>query len=350
MRQPIRARSPALLTAAVLLALFTFPHGEARAEAQDEDQQECIRELNKRFRKVAKAQLQDIRGCIKDGAEGDLEGITIEECTTADRRGRVARAKEKAIEEAAEDCVEAPDFGATDPQTANRVGMDLPLSLIHEIFGPDLDQVIIPEAVDDDAAECQEDVTKGVRRCHDRLLKAFNSCKKDTLRGEDTPQVTSAAELQAACLEDPETGGIPDPKGKIADACGEEIAKKIEDDCAEEEEEDDDSDEKEEDDDSDDEEGEETVDLLAAFPGCSTGDSTELRACLERLVRCEVVQGLNEVDGLARNPDLFDDGLANGSCVAAGCVASQSCDTGGFGVCAAGLTLCQEPVRAVGGL
>jgi hypothetical protein len=61
--------------------------------AQGKDQQLCINELNKNFAKVAKAQGKDIGACIKDGAKGKLGALTIEACTTADRKGKVGKAK-----------------------------------------------------------------------------------------------------------------------------------------------------------------------------------------------------------------------------------------------------------------
>ena len=66
---------------------------------------------------MAKIQGKDICSCIKDEAAGklDLEGLTAEECLTADRKGKVDKAKQKTISKAASDCsVLAPDFGATD--------------------------------------------------------------------------------------------------------------------------------------------------------------------------------------------------------------------------------------------
>ncbi len=59
------------------------------------------------------------------------------------------------------------------------------------------------------------------------------------------------------------------------------------------------------------------VSLNAAFPGSDpngTNDPAALLAWIEEMVECEVCLLVNAVDGLARDCDLFDDGLLNGSC------------------------------------
>ena len=57
------------------------------------------------------------------------------------------------------------------------------------------------------------------------------------------------------------------------------------------------------------------TDLPEAFPGCDTNDPGELAACLDRLVECRFCGAVNVVDGLDRDCDLFDDAMANGSCI-----------------------------------
>jgi hypothetical protein len=60
------------------------------------------------------------------------------------------------------------------------------------------------------------------------------------------------------------------------------------------------------------------VDLAAAFPGCSLTDLEQTHGCLDRAVECRVCLGLNRAGGLARDCDLFDDGVANLSCLVIG--------------------------------
>jgi hypothetical protein len=117
----------------LLLAFFLFPHGEASAQVQSKTQQNCLNELNKNFSKVAKAQGGDINSCIKNAGKGKLGTQTIEQCIISDPKRKVEKATGKALNKGGPDgkCPESdpPDFGATDPNTANlrqrsRLGRD----------------------------------------------------------------------------------------------------------------------------------------------------------------------------------------------------------------------------------
>jgi hypothetical protein len=62
-----------------------------------------------------------------------------------------------------------------------------------------------------------------VLRCEEAKLKAYNRCKLKALAdGEQT-----AAGLRVVCLEDPNTGRIPDAKGAIQKACVEKLGERI---------------------------------------------------------------------------------------------------------------------------
>jgi hypothetical protein len=107
-----------------------------------------------------------------------------------------------------------------------------------------------------------------MQKCQDTKLKNFGKCKKDALKtGAATPE-----EIETACLTTIDDGG----------KCGTDMAKK----CT-------------------------STDNDALFPGCA-GEA--LAACLDQKVECEVCVVLNDLDGLARNCDEFDDGEVNGSC------------------------------------
>jgi hypothetical protein len=273
----------------LLLAFFLFPHGEASAQVQSKTQQNCLNELNKNFSKVAKAQGGDINSCIKNAGKGKLGTQTIEQCIISDPKRKVEKATGKALNKGGPDgkCPESdpPDFGATDPNTANGVAVEKELGLIHWIFGSDLDSgVILTDG--SDGAKCQAALVKDVFKCQDTKLKAYNDCKKNRLSGKEPPQVTSAQELQDACLGTG-TAGIPDGKGKIKGKCetklGDDVGKK----CGG------------------------GLDLDALFPGCA-GDP--LAECLDQKVECLACLALNAIDWLNRDCDLFDDASPNGSC------------------------------------
>ncbi|TDJ03375.1 MAG: hypothetical protein E2O73_00190, partial [Deltaproteobacteria bacterium] len=271
------SHSCAIALAGLLLALVALPHGSAQAQLGQDDQN-CINELNKNFAKVAKAQAKDICQCLKNGSKGKLSGETIEECTTSDSKGKVAKAKSKALAKAASKCTVRPPFGPTAAEGANQVAMSKELDLIHEIFGSDLDTAIILQSNDKDSGKCQLDVAKATKKCQETKLKAFNQCKKNGLKDQS---IQSFVDLQACMGQD--------PKGKIAKACVEKLSGRIA-------------------------KCDSSVDLSDAFPGCGTDDPGELGSCLDALVECAVCRALNQVDNLARDCDSFDDGVVNGSC------------------------------------
>ena len=284
MRAQIHYPALAFLLIGMCTALLMFS-GVASAQELNKDQQKCINALNKNLQKVASKQGKEICTCIKDGSKGKLGSQTIEECLTADNDGKVKKAKDKTKEDAAKKCPADPNdpafppFGATDPNTVNEVAVQKELDLVHAIFGTDLDSVIAVAADEKRRAKCQQTVLGKVKKCQSTKLKAFNKCKKFSLKlGAD-----DSTDLEACML------GVENRK--IAKACGEKgkipitIGKK----CV-------------------------SVDLLSAFPGCGTVDSTGLAFCLDEIVECQVCLALNQADALARDCDDFDDELANGSC------------------------------------
>jgi mono/diheme cytochrome c family protein len=249
---------------------------------QNAAQQGCINALNKNLARVAKAQGRDISLCIRDFAQAELTG-QLEDCLTADRKGKVLRAKNRTISDQTRLCTLPPDFGATDAASVNAIAVQKELDLIHDVLGSDLDLSVITESADEAAASCQLAVVKRAHKCQDVKLLEFNKCKKTGLRDLS---IQSAADLEA-CM------GV-DPKGKITKACHPvtgRIAQDLANRCVEE-----------------------GVDLLVAFPPCADADPTDVASCIDRAVECRVCLALNAGDGLARDCDDFDDGVTNGSC------------------------------------
>jgi hypothetical protein len=246
---------------------------------QTKTQQICINELNKGFAKVVKAQGKDMGACLKNGSMRKLGVQSIEECLSADNRGKVAKTKQKMLSKAGPKCTQAPGMGPNDPNTMNRVAVEKELALIHDIFGSDLDAVIADALVEQDEAKCQVAVAKAAQKCHDTKLKEFNKCKKAGLKDGS---IARASELQL-CM------GL-DLKGKIKKACDTKLGSTISKKCPA------------------------SVDLTAAFPSCNTSDPGTLKTNIDAFVECAMCKALNEADRLARDCDLFDDALDNDSC------------------------------------
>jgi len=259
--------------------LLSEDAAKLRLAVQNEDQQGCIVELNKNFGKVAKAQGKLNCTCIKDGAKGKLSG-TIEECITADSKGKVDKAKQKTIKKAQTICTDSPpDFGPGDPNTVNQMAMTKELDLIRDIFGSDLDSTIVDFNADKDGAKCQLEVAKLAKKCQDAKLKEFLACKRSGLKDASIHDLLTLA----ACMGE-------DPRGKIEKVCGSKFIDKIKKKCG--------------------------SDYVSLFPGSCSSEATltEFATCVEVRVECRVCLGLNAADHLARNCDDFDDGNLNASC------------------------------------
>ncbi len=224
-------RGPALpRVVGVLLVLGSLSPGLASAlaggDVQSKSQQLCINELNKRFRNVAKSQGREVVACIRDGSRLKLGDMTIEQCMTSDRRGKVARAAAKTRTGAANKCEVEPDFGSTDPNTVNQEAIALMLDLVHELLGPDLDAFIFPIG---QTSKCQEALAKRANRCATTMIGEYSRCKRTQLKEQ---AVTDAEELQAACLGDAGvTGGIPDPKRLLRRSCRGDIRRVVSEKC-----------------------------------------------------------------------------------------------------------------------
>jgi hypothetical protein len=251
--------------------------------------------------KVAKTYGKHIDRCIKEGSRNRLPGGSIESCvveTGTFGQDKVRDAQDKTLDKAGPSgkCppLARPDFGATDPNTVNRVALQKELSLIHAVFGSDLDTAIISEADNRDGSKCQQGVAKAMKKCQDAKLKAFNGCKKSGLSAKSSPQIVNAISLEG-CISGRGDSIAADLKGKVEKTCDPasgKIKTTIDKKC---------------------------IADLGAFAGCNDPNgplpsARELATCIDQLVECEVCIALNAADGLDHDCDLFDDGQANGSC------------------------------------
>ena len=279
--------------AGVFLALLALSHTAVWAQEQDKDQQRCINQVNKNFAKVASAQGKQICDCIKDGSKGSLDDeMTIEECMAADAKGKVGRAKQGTLSKELKSCDATPDFGYRSGASANEAAIAKELAIFHGIFGSNLDMVIKTEFIIKNTAKCQHAVAKQAKKCQDAKLKVFNGCKKNALKGKGGPKVTSAEELRDTCLGT-ETDVMLDPTGKIQKDCVDKLRDTIDKKCM----------------------SRKGVVLSDAFPPFDPNGGSTLQAFLDRIIECEACKPINQADALNRNCDLFDDGVANASCV-----------------------------------
>jgi hypothetical protein len=248
---------------------------------QSKDQQRCINALNLSLAKVSAAHAKAFSKCVKNYAR---TGSSAEACLMA-ANSPVDRAEQRTFKQETRRCADsAPDFGATDAVTVNDAAMQLEVHVIREIFGIDLDAVLVTSAVDKYAAKCQYAVVKSVDKCQKSKLKEFNRCKKTGLR---KAIFRESLDLEG-CWGD-------DPRGVVARACdpvnGKLATRVLPRSCVSR-----------------------GVDLSSVVPGCGTDDSADLAMCVDQIVECRVCVALNQADDLALECDLLDDGIENSSC------------------------------------
>jgi len=268
----------------VVIGILTVMCGVTAASAQvSSSDQSCITTFNKGVAAVAKAQGKLVAKCVRDFASGKLVAITPEQCLVADLFGRLQGTINKAASATMSRCGPSTPFGTTAVQTAVATAAVAEIDLIHGAIGANLDTALLPTAA---GSSCQRQIASALLKCTDTRRKEYLKCQKNGLR---SGAITDAASLEATCLG---TGGIgqPDANGKIAKICGDRIASAVVGRCA-------------------------SVSPATAFPACNAGTATALAACLSAEAGCQLCQMLNDVDGLGRDCDLFDDGNgSNGSC------------------------------------
>ena len=199
--------------------------------------------MNKDGEKVNKAQLKENERCLKDFQWERLAPMTFDTCTTADRKGRVQRAKERTETQDVRKCDSLdvpPPFAYTDSATVNTAAVNGALALTYEIFGGPalLDAGLVTKADNKHTAKCQLEMLKRADKLEDTVLKEVIKAKKKALRDET---VNSSAALEArlqAVLSsnvrinrtqatlvkrvDRKCGGLPaDPDAIFPGACGE---------------------------------------------------------------------------------------------------------------------------------
>jgi len=275
------------------------------------DQQKCVNGLNKDLLKIDKTVSKQITGCLKNHAKGaplnktNPAIDTLEECVDDDPKGKILNGQTKAGTAFTKNCTPPPTgklddgffpaFGATDATTVGDAATEKGRTLVHDVFGPDLDTgVLVTQSVDSDKAACQTAVWKAAVKCQQTKLKEFVKCKKDGFKGKTPPGLLmSADDLRDLCLGTG-TSGQPDAKGKIAKKCADPekgIHKDMLKKCVDK-----------------------GLDPSELFPPCADADPLTVSLCIEAAVECAVCVALNTADDLTRDCDSFDDGVVNGSC------------------------------------
>ena len=279
---------------------------------QDAAQQACSATADLNADAVGWAQAGVISSCLKDAAKGTLGSPAAAlACFNADAKGKVAKKQLVSIIKELKSCTPAdlPGFAVPElagpyvppaspleydaalheiyAETASASAIKAENTLLIDVLGNPLDDAVLVGAANAIGAKCQAAVTKQLLKCERTKRKEYNKCEKASLKNG----LASEGLLESTCLMDGgnPASGQPDPKGLIDKQCEAKLASTVAKSCF-------------------------GQNLDTVFPGECTGAGSGLAGCLVDRIDCRLCQQLNEINGLSRDCDLFDDGTANDSC------------------------------------
>ncbi len=264
---------------AAILALSLLA-GAADVTAATTDEQKCVNGLAKAAAKLVKTYEKEAASCLKAAQKGKLDTCeNADACLGADRKGKVAKALTKLTTHELLKCrFDAPvwfDGGSDVSESHGRLNPAPSLKL----FGPSFADAIAAVAGSKDGASCQAATQKSMAKLGATLFKEFLACTKAGLKDASIDSVVS---LQA-CFDTLDL----DAKGKIGKAVS-KLAGAVSGKCA-------------------------SVDTDAVLPGTCAGE-LDAGACFAREARCRTCRLLNEIAGVERDCDTFDDGNSNDTC------------------------------------
>ena len=264
-----------------LLPFFAFPLlTQTAAAAPLAAETQCRVKMLKAGATIAKAQARETSLCLKQRAKGALTAEEATACLLADAKGRVAKAQARADALEATTCAAPPSFAYTGAAVTGEAAQGETFGLAHEIYGADPGAAAVLRTEDPAGAACQGAVQKAIDKVQVIEQKAYAKCRKVGLRAGT---VFDAASLRS-CLDEV----AADPSGKSAKAragVANAVAKK----CG-------------------------GSDLDALFPGACSG-SPDHANCLADRASCRTCLFLSDADALDADCDVFDDGVANLSCI-----------------------------------
>lgn len=255
----------------------------ALADVQSREQSRCIVDLNRAISKVARSAGQDGVRCLKLAPKGGLGTGGALECLTADQRGKVAKARVRAIDAERKRCGLLPDFGFSGGEAASAAAAEEAAAVALDLIGEPFDTLALNAA----QVSCRTTTAKAWIKQFDAVLRVFNDCKK---AGLAAGTIDSAAALGDDCLAAIDA----DPKGRIAKSSA-KLGKILNSRCG----------------------GGAGGFLAGAFPGAcaaSASVTSSFLPCLESIVRCRACRTVDRADALDLDCDAFDDGVVQGSC------------------------------------
>lgn len=269
------------------------------SDVQSRAQRRCLNSLAKSGAAVARAQGKDAAACLHAFARGKVKRLgrgaqsrTAEACLTNDVDRDVARALMKTLMRDAKRCQsrpeQLPDFAYRGGGPVNGAARSQSAALVEDLFGPDLDAVLVSKDLLPRSAACQKDVVDAAEKVLDTGMRLAARSKRHALRGKGRPPIRSEVGLETALLDD----FALDPRRRLTKS-RERLQRKLVKKCEDAE-----------------------SPLATLFPGvCSEAATLEAFAdCADRAALCRVCQAQNAMDGIAIDCDLFDNTLPDQSC------------------------------------
>ncbi len=243
---------------------------------------ECVKTINDRAIRVAKAQGKEDLSCVAAAAAGTAPDVNA--CVLADAKGKVGKARVRLLAADTDVCDFPPPFGYAGAAAAADAGENERRAWLGDLLGADLSAAVLSKLSDPGGAACQKAVGKNADRLIAAYLASFFDCKKERI---DAQTATAAGSLEdcfdvVAAQASVEGTRIATALSKIAQA---RVSS-----C-------------------------QGVSLAAAFPGaCSAEVDTAFDDCLAVHAACRTCLTFDAADDLSRDCDLFDNGAADSSC------------------------------------
>ena len=297
------------ITGLSLLAVI-LANTATESQVQSRQQRKCIVAMNKAYGRVANAQARVHKQCIKLEQAGKLAPELVKDCMLSDPRGKVAKAMQKTHEAEAKHCTVPPDFGFSDADTVNAAAVIDEQQVLFEMFGANINDVIVTKEEDPYAARCLTKMIRGVERLEKKKRQEFLKCKRDGLR---SGTITSEVELSTICFQAMKDD-VRQTIVKPAEWLERTFLKK----CA-----------------GTTSSGD-PVQIDQVFPGRCAGtiDAATFTQCADEFTDCRVCISQSTADGITTyDCDTLDDLFVNGSCFAVQCgngivEINEDCDDG----------------------
>lgn len=260
----------------------------AAAQVQTPEQRRCFSVMAGNVTRVDTTQARENQKCVGDYAFGKLTTMTVDDCLTADRKGKMARLEARISGKQLDLCsgADEPDFGFVEAPDLVAGVLAPQADFLAAVLGPIPELVIVDRTGggNRDEAVCQNSLLKAADHVIASTLRGFGACGKKGLRSKADP-FTSSADLES-CIEDARVEAKTDRAVTM-------LSRKLANRCTAR-----------------------GVDYTTVIAGDCQSEPTEAEwvECITEDALCEACLALNAGYGLGLDCDEVDNGVVDGSC------------------------------------